>query len=496
MFLLGISFLFPFHALSSALDLSDEKKSPYALPIPSSGKANISTGKVLWDQGKEHFEKYYIGQLKPRHTQDELRSLFDLIEETARQGKLYTPVHFKKTGSFDGLTLDFVVKKETIVQFYLMNAFDKALVELLDTANEITQKAIYLKSDLEILKTYFFNICAVLKKIEFMTNNVFGVTNDEFNLQEFTNYFGQVSYTPANNIKLYSQNFVHSILAEKEGKLSIYDYIIHNTQLYYMLFVNQYIFIDSHLKDPKNPNRKLLKRTCVNGKLGDYKFDFQAMPLPKLSELNSLPETLGNDQILLENEPEEPSQKNEATLHPEISVPSALPESTEKKAEIASPIQHSAAETHSKQEAAIASSSTSLPSPVLPAASQRRPTLSSSTPNDLKVTIDKLSQLEDVLKKHDGGASAGMKTRHFLSLAQALNKLGYFSHFEADKKEVKIKIDPTDQNPGVVSVMHTNHTGTSKETGITRPTAAKMQEIVTILREKAQASSSTAEKRE
>lgn len=112
-------------------------------------------GKILWDQEKKHFEKYYIGQLKPRHTQDELRSLFDLIEETAIQGKLHASIHFKRTSSFDGLTFDFVVKKETIAQFYLMNSFDKALVKLLDTANEITQKAAYLRSDLEIGKTHF-----------------------------------------------------------------------------------------------------------------------------------------------------------------------------------------------------------------------------------------------------------------------------------------------------------------------------------------------------
>lgn len=128
------------------------------------------------------------------------------------------------------------------------------------------------------------------------------------------------------------------------------------------------------------------------------------------------------------------------------------------------------------------SSSPSQAAAPLPQASER-----------FSTEISKLNQLEEILHKHDGGASAGMSTRHFLRLASALEKLGYFSHFEANQKEVKIKINPDDQTPGLVTVMHTNHTNTSKEAGITRPTAARMSEVIAVLKEKAQASSSTME---
>ena len=101
--------------------------------------------------------------------------------------------------------------------------------------------------------------------------------------------------------------------------------------------------------------------------------------------------------------------------------------------------------------------------------------------------IHGLDQIDLLLQKFDGGPHKGMKTRRFLRLCSALNGMGYFASFEANQKQVRIKTPPTeDGNPGVVTVMHTNHSNKSKDTGISRPTAEKLTQVIGILRETSQ----------
>jgi hypothetical protein len=89
-----------------------------------------------------------------------------------------------------------------------------------------------------------------------------------------------------------------------------------------------------------------------------------------------------------------------------------------------------------------------------------------------------MKELNNVLNEFDGGPAAGMKTRKFLKLCEALNKLGYFSEFSANEKEVKIKTN------NMVTVMHTNHSGNKKSPGITNNTANKLKEVIEVIQKK------------
>lgn len=292
---------------------------------------------------------------------------------------------------------------------------------------------------------------------------------------------------------------INKIRKNHNGILSIDQYIKYYIKAYYTFFSNQYVFIKMHLGDQKNPDKKALNRTNIKGSLTRDAFDLEPPSLPSLQAL----ETPAKKKKR-KNKKKSASTPTENT--PSISSAGLLTSAEETNTQ---KLEKQAVSTTAVINPLEGPTAISTPSPTNEISSQSSQTppvpASSNTPNLASSSsqaatplpqasqsfsssheISKLTQLEEILHKHDGGASAGMKTRHFLRLASALQKLGYFSHFKTNQKEVQIKIDPTDQNPGLVTVMHTNHTNTSKDTGITRPTAAKMNEVIGILKEKAQ----------
>ena len=494
----AVSFTMPFYALSSdskiVAGITEEKKqNPYAPPILYSDEVKSATSKSLWEQGINYFERSVVAQCRKRHAQEELQPFLDYLAAAGRNNELHCPILFRKQNLLEDLTLEFTINKETIGQYYLLHAFDKAIVELLDSSLNLLSTAKYLRSDLEILKTYFFKTCAVLKRTEFITNKLFGHSNEEFDLEEFTRNFNQTVYTPAALINDSLLEEVNKIRKNYNGTLSIDQYIKYYIKAYYTFFSNEYVFIKMHLGDQKNPDKKVLNRMNIKGSLTKDAFDLEPPSLPSLQAL----ETPAKKKKR-KNKKKSASTQTENTLSIS-SVEEINTQKLERQAvfttAVINPLERSTAisTTPPTNEISFQGSQT----PPVPASSNILNIASSSSqaatplPQASQIfssaqEISKLTQLEEILHKHDGGASAGMKTRHFLRLASALQKLGYFSHFETDQKEVKIKIDSTDQNPGLVTVMHTNHTNTSKDTGITRPTAAKMNEVIGILKEKAQ----------
>ncbi|WP_139016872.1 hypothetical protein [Candidatus Odyssella thessalonicensis] len=107
---------------------------------------------------------------------------------------------------------------------------------------------------------------------------------------------------------------------------------------------------------------------------------------------------------------------------------------------------------------------------------QSKPSL--PRPNATPREVQKLITLEKVLAEHDGGAYAGMPTRQFLSLAQALNKLGYFKSFSANKKEVIVNTHPLAAQPtGCKGVFHTGHVS-GKNKGLSQKTAKTFNDLI------------------
>ncbi len=497
----AISTTLPFYAFSSeskiVAEITEEKaQNSYSSLIPHNESTQFLTGRNIWNQNVGQFEVFLVGQYRERHAQKELRPFLDYLATADQQDQLRCPIRFKHNNILEDLTLEFLINKQTIGQYYLLHAFDKGIVELLDSSLSLLKKAKYLRSDLEVLQTYFFKACAVLKRIEFITNKLFGHSTEEFNLEKFTRNFDQTIYTPAHLINAFLKEEINKIRINNNGIFSIDQYIKYYAKLYYLSFSNQFIFIKMHLGDAKNPDKKGLNRTNINGSLERDAFDLESLSLPSLQGLEEAPSKKKKRKkkkksaaIVTEHTTGTSSAglltTGKEQLKEEVAPTSSVVIQSEGSQAISTPpLTNEVSYQTSKTPAAAAlSSAPNISSSSSQSAAPISPKSQSFSPSN---EISKLNQLEEILRKHDGGATAGMKTRHFLRLASALEKLGYFSRFEMDQKEVRIKVDPTDQNSGLVTVMHTNHTNTSKDTGITRPTAAKMNEVIDILKEKAE----------
>lgn len=479
--LLSASIGISFSAFPSDLLYEEEEKNLYAPAISYSASAPFITSKKSWEEGKVIFETH-VKNLR-KHDHRELRLLFDILLRVGTVGN----IHYVQKNILEELSLEVLITPETVAHFYLLNAFDKSIPELFDIGNEMIQKSLYLKADLKILLTYFLNACATLKNVEFIINNIFLDTPDHFNLEEFTHQFQKIRRIPEQKINDYLKRYIQKIRDDKKGVLSVYDYIKFYTQSYYLLFMNHYIFIQSHLKDVENLDRKLLHRN-LSGRLKRYKHHFESIFLPSSGEVKpstapqKIPLTL-NIAPPLEEEKGLPSQEKENKENRVNSMKFASEKIDPLFEDLSQPFA-------SSLEASSSFTPESVPQTLPPPIFQRAlplkvPSSSSSIPlkREIEETLDAFDELETILNQFEDGAYAGMKTRHFLNLANALNSLGYFSGFAANNKEIRIKINSTPQTPGIVSVLHTNHSNKAKDAGITGPTARKMNEIIHLLKD-------------
>jgi hypothetical protein len=343
--------------------------------------------------------------------------------------------------------------------------------------------------------------------------------DNEFDEEKFIKSLNNDSYIPAVSIQRQMDDFIADKKEKQNGIISLEQYFEYFTDLYSKLFTNQYFFLKAHLISKENKTRLNLNRKLAGG-LDKFEYNLTTINLlktikPELQEedTTSVGQVDSNEPIKKHKKKRKKKKKqtqaaieglqktDESSSKSSTSTTSEVEFQNSQKDD---PLPHEITEVpfilgnqtfEDKKAIEETLNTTSIlpqkePLPEAPMVKEKNKEASSLIDTQEKVTrkekeqppkvmqeISQMQKLNTLLNEHDGGPSAGMKTRKFLRLCTALHENGFFSEFTANKKEVYVKVD------GMASVMHVeNHSANRKSPGVSRNTAKKLQEIIEIIK--------------
>lgn len=509
------------------------------LAIETRPPSQFRTGKDLWEQSKEVFKSNVLDQTTPM--QESFKTVlkaYGSFEEIVSKGLLCLPVEFRNEGVIPGISLEFTIQPDTFAPYQLIYAFTQAIFHIRDLMVQLHNKALYVRRDLETLSKIMRDILCFFKQAELLAKGSFGIDCAPYDSTKVLDELAAPRYTPASLITREIKKYSDYVTQYHDSKIGIYEFINFYSRLYFILFQNQLCLIQAHLNESSNPATiKLLNRSLPKGTLTqEYNLIHNSLPsLNRLSHLKasasvaettsqrqkskrerrkkkkhlfeqrkalavssvaqtagqslpeippSLPDSSLSSGAISEPEPLMPNLKDERidSLQPEKVADEPAPTSPLAVAEEAGKAEQVLAERAEAEEAPAVrekeKTTDAFPIKEIPFkdTAQSKPSL--PRPNAAPREVQKLITLEKVLAEHDGGAYAGMPTRQFLSLAQALNKLGYFKSFSANKKEVIVNTHPLAVQPtGFKGVFHTGHVS-GKNKGLSHKTAKTFNALI------------------
>ncbi len=474
----------------------------FASILNDSASCSFVTGPDLWYQNKPQSKYMAAAIFRPKHAQfvengDKFLIFKDTLE-MHEENKISRPMVFNLENCIDeDLSLELQMDPIGAIQLKVFLAFNEAMLELIDMEQELIQGSKYCHQDLTLIKKFYKQSLIFVKKSEDICLSLLDNKKSTFSESKFLQDLKPI-YVNADKLNANLDKMRNDIRQHQAGVLTLQQYIKYFSYIRYVLNRNGLFFVAAHLESTDSKTKKFLNpKRNVTGNITNFDFDL----IKGLSdlELNAFASSDGNQNESCCNGNQ---GNNEAITNTKSGDQSIVPEVQQEKTDylqIHEPtliLQNLAEEKTTEKNAESIKDKTEL-----------KEVYSRKFKKEVKITnkdenrkyeireekekkysnkeVDKLDEIDALLQEYDGGPHKGMKTRRFLRLCSALNAMGYFSSFEANRKEVKIKTHSTgDGQPGDVSVLHTNHSNKSNDTGITRPTAEKLAQIIRNLKVK------------
>lgn len=234
---------------------------------------DFKTGEEYWNANKIHYHLAVAGQFRERHA-SKIRALGFLNEyQDTLEGEHHWTVNVQQ-----GIDLQFILERGGFTQFQLYFAFNEAMVEIFDTTGEILNKAQYLRSDLNTVKSYTAEVLAFLKGVQHISKYVFKGEKNDFKEQEFLKSLNNAVYEEAGIINRKTDKWNEQMKKVYNGKINIEQYLDHHTEIYSKLFTNYYIFLKAHLESHDRLTQMQLRRKLERG-LEDFEYNLTTINL-------------------------------------------------------------------------------------------------------------------------------------------------------------------------------------------------------------------------
>jgi len=459
----------------------------------------FNTGPKYWDTQKQQSRVMANLVYRPKHAQfaDEAgdkTAMFKVMLSTHEAKEVFCPEVFKLANCIDkDLSLSFQVDPSGATQLKIFLAFNEAMLELIDMEQELLQASKYCYKDLELIKVFYTDSLVFIKKSEAVCLSLLDNKENTFSEKTFRSSL-KLSYVPADVLNQNIEKMRETVRTHCDSVLSLQQYVKYFSYIRYVMHRNGLAFVTAHLNSKDAITKTFLKpNRKVEAGIKGFNFDL----LKGLEDLEfSNFELNANESISVSNElkrkgvtkKELPNESISQSLGSKDQLESiAIVETKEPNP---STMAGTLVEEEAKDTSVVSSSIIEIPNIEIKTEDtmvieNQQEELEAINATNLP-EINQLDELDVLLQQYDGGPQKGMKTRRFLRLCAALNKMGCFSSFKANEKEVKLKTHPANGQPGEVAILHMNHSNNRKDTGITRPTAQRLADIIAWLKEQRQ----------